>query len=202
MGVPDLLFTGFYPTITWIPFVSAGMALARLDLSQTAVQWRRAALGAALTVAAYRMSLLLAGKDALRSTAEDRPSSGGSGSMPLDSGSLEPHFPASSLFTAAAKPAKYIRWDPTGVGRLHIPPRRTAHRHQLPLSHPRPAPNERIQRLPSRSLRGSGPSPYGTAARPALRFRSRASRRLRHCAGVIDFPLSVARRQRIDLPTR
>jgi len=100
VGVRDLLFTGLYPTITWIPFVSAGMALARLDLSQTAVQWRRAALGAALTVAAYGMSLLLAGKDALRSTAEDRPSSGGSGSMPLDSGSLEPHFPASSLFTA------------------------------------------------------------------------------------------------------
>lgn len=66
------------------------MALARLDLSAAAVQRRLAALGAALTVAAYGMSLLLAGKDALRSTAEDGPSSGGSGSMPLDSGSFEP----------------------------------------------------------------------------------------------------------------
>ncbi|KUL33993.1 hypothetical protein ADL12_20920 [Streptomyces regalis] len=100
VGVLDLLFTGFYPTITWIPFVIAGMALARFDLSATAVQWRLAALGAALTVAAYSMSLLLAGKDALRSTAEDGPSSGGSGSMPLDSGSLETDFPVSSLFTA------------------------------------------------------------------------------------------------------
>ncbi|MFJ1805142.1 MULTISPECIES: DUF418 domain-containing protein [unclassified Streptomyces] len=100
VGVLDLLFTGFYPTITWIPFVIAGMALARLDLSATAVQWRLAAFGAALTVAAYGMSLLLAGKDALRSTAEDGPSSGGSGSMPLDSGSLETAFPVSSLFTA------------------------------------------------------------------------------------------------------
>ncbi|MFF7791496.1 DUF418 domain-containing protein [Streptomyces sp. NPDC007991] len=100
VGVLDLLFTGFYPTITWIPFVIAGMALARLDLSRAAVQWRLAAFGAALTVAAYGMSLLLAGKDALRSTAEDGSSSGGSGSMPLDSGSLEPHFPASSLLAA------------------------------------------------------------------------------------------------------
>lgn len=105
VGVLDLLFTGFYPTITWISFVVAGMALARLDLSKAAVQWRLAALGAALTAAAYGMSLLLAGKDALKSTAEDGPSSGGSGpmsggsgSMPLDGGSFEPQ--ASSLFTA------------------------------------------------------------------------------------------------------
>ncbi|MEV7889111.1 DUF418 domain-containing protein [Streptomyces sp. NPDC002817] len=98
VGVLDLLFTGFYPTITWIAFVIAGMALARLDLSATAVQWRLAALGAALTVAAYGMSLLLAGKDALRSTAEDGSSSGGSGSMPLDGESLRSH--ASSLLTA------------------------------------------------------------------------------------------------------
>ncbi|WP_314224629.1 DUF418 domain-containing protein [Streptomyces zaehneri] len=106
VGVLDLLLTGFYPTITWIPFVIAGMALARLDLSATAVQWRLAALGAALTVAAYGMSLLLAGKDALRSTAEDGPPSGssgslppGSGSVPLDSGSF-PDTPASSFLTA------------------------------------------------------------------------------------------------------
>ena len=98
VGVLDLLFTGFYPTITWIPFVIAGMALARLDLSATAVQRRLAALGAALTVAAYGMSLLLAGKGALRSLAEDGPSSGGSGSMPLDGGSFEPQ--ASMLLTA------------------------------------------------------------------------------------------------------
>lgn len=107
VGVVDLLFTGFYPTITWIPFVVAGMALARLDLSATAVQWRVAALGAALTVAAYGMSLLLAGKDALRSTAEDGSSSGGSGSWSgssgsasLDGGALESGLPASSLLTA------------------------------------------------------------------------------------------------------
>ncbi|GAA2404542.1 hypothetical protein GCM10010255_43570 [Streptomyces coeruleofuscus] len=86
----DLLFTGFYPTITWMSFVIAGMALARLDLSQAAVQWRLAALGAALTAAAYGMSLLLAGKDALDSLAEGGPSSGSSGSMPGSSGSMPP----------------------------------------------------------------------------------------------------------------
>ncbi|MFJ2964454.1 DUF418 domain-containing protein [Streptomyces collinus] len=105
VGVLDLLFTGFYPTITWMSFVVAGMALARLDLSQTAVQWRLAALGLALTAAAYGMSLLLAGKDALDSLAEGGGSSGssgsmsgGSGPMPPDGGSFEPQ--ASMLLTA------------------------------------------------------------------------------------------------------
>ncbi|GHC69941.1 membrane protein [Streptomyces violaceochromogenes] len=112
VGVLDLLFTGFYPTITWMSFVVAGMALARLDLSQTAVQWRMAALGLALTATAYGMSLLLAGKDALDSLAEGGGSSGssgsmsggsgsmsgGSGPMPPDGGSFEPQ--ASMLLTA------------------------------------------------------------------------------------------------------
>jgi uncharacterized membrane protein YeiB len=100
VGVLDLLLTGFYPTITWMPFVIAGMALGRLDLSAATVQRRLAALGAILTVAAYGMSLLLAGKDGLKSMAEDGPSSGGSGSVPLDSGSFEPELSASSLLTA------------------------------------------------------------------------------------------------------
>ncbi|MER8006719.1 DUF418 domain-containing protein [Streptomyces sp. NPDC094149] len=88
VGILDLLLTGFYPALTWMPFVIAGMALSRLDLSCGTVQRRLAALGAALTVTAYGMSLLLAGKSALRSLAEDGPSSSGSGSMPLDSGSI------------------------------------------------------------------------------------------------------------------
>lgn len=106
VGVLDLLLTGFYPALTWLPFVISGMALGRLDLSSGAVQRRLAALGAGLTVAAYGMSLLLAGKGALRSMAEDGPSSSGSsGSMALDSGSAPldgpfPETPASSLLTA------------------------------------------------------------------------------------------------------
>ncbi|WP_107467406.1 DUF418 domain-containing protein [Streptomyces sp. MA5143a] len=106
VGVLDLLLTGFYPALTWMSFVIAGMALGRLDLSSGTVQKRLAAFGAALTAAAYGMSLLLAGSGALRSLAEDGPSSGGSGSMPLDSASMPsggeafPGIPASSLLTA------------------------------------------------------------------------------------------------------
>ncbi len=106
VGVLDLLLTGFYPALTWMSFVIAGMALGRLDLSSGAVQRRLAALGAALTAAAYGTSLLLAGKGALRSLAEDGPSSGGSGSMPPASGSVPldggsfPDMPASLLLTA------------------------------------------------------------------------------------------------------
>ncbi|MGW2379921.1 DUF418 domain-containing protein [Streptomyces sp. NPDC001658] len=113
VGVLDLLLTGFYPALTWMSFVIAGMALGRLDLSCGTVQKRLAAFGAALTAAAYGMSLLLAGPGALRSTAEggsssggsgsasfgSMPSSGGSGSMPLDGGSF-PDMPASSLLAA------------------------------------------------------------------------------------------------------
>ncbi|UWM50692.1 DUF418 domain-containing protein [Streptomyces carpaticus] len=100
VGVLDLLLTGFYPAITWMPFVVAGMALARLDLTATAVQWRLAVLGAALTVAAYGMSLLLAGKDALRSMAEDGKSSVGSAPESFGSGSFEGHGAASDLLSA------------------------------------------------------------------------------------------------------
>ncbi|MEU3087881.1 DUF418 domain-containing protein [Streptomyces massasporeus] len=106
VGVLDLLLTGFYPALTWMSFVIAGMALGRLDLSSSSVRPRLAALGAALAVAAYGMSLLLAGKDALRSLAEDGSSSSGSGSMPSGSGSMPldggsfPEMPGSSLLTA------------------------------------------------------------------------------------------------------
>lgn len=101
VGVLDLLLTGFYPAITWISFVVAGMALGRLDLSATAVQWRLAIFGAAITVAAYGTSLLLAGSGALRSTAEDgSSSSGGSGSVPLDSGAFADKGSASGLLAA------------------------------------------------------------------------------------------------------
>ncbi|MEU3424507.1 DUF418 domain-containing protein [Streptomyces gardneri] len=102
VGVLDLLLTGFYPTITWMSFVVAGMALARLDLSAVSVQRRLAALGAALTVGAYGLSLLLAGKDALRSMAEDGKSSAGfEKASSFGSGSFEaPRRAASELLSA------------------------------------------------------------------------------------------------------
>ncbi|MET9818852.1 DUF418 domain-containing protein [Streptomyces sp. NPDC006355] len=90
VGVVDLLLTGLYPTITWMPFLIAGMALARLDLSARAVQRRLAVLGAALTVAAYGLSLLLAGKDAVFAGTGGSPSGSGSwsgGSGPWSGGS-------------------------------------------------------------------------------------------------------------------
>ncbi|MFI8932222.1 DUF418 domain-containing protein [Streptomyces sp. NPDC053474] len=103
VGVLDLLLTGFYPTITWMSFVVAGMALARLDLSAVSVQRRLAALGAALTAGAYGLSLLLAGKDALRSMAEDGKSSsaGFEKTSSFGSGSFEaPQRAASELLSA------------------------------------------------------------------------------------------------------
>ncbi|RPF35012.1 DUF418 domain-containing protein [Streptomyces sp. TLI_185] len=100
VGVLDLLLTGFYPALTWMPFVIAGMALGRMDLSAAAVQRRLAALGAGLVVGAYGLSLLLAGKNALRSTAEDMSSSGGSGAASMGSGSGEPQRALSELLTA------------------------------------------------------------------------------------------------------
>lgn len=111
VGVIDLLFTGFYPTIPWIAFVVAGMALGRVDLSASANQRRLAALGAGLTAVAYGLSLLLAGKGALRSMAEDGSSSGswsgsGSGSWSgsskpsMDSGSFDYQPSVRELFVA------------------------------------------------------------------------------------------------------
>lgn len=100
VGVLDLLLTRFYPALTWMPFVVAGMTLARLDLPAPAVQWRLAALGAALTVAAYGTSLLLAGKDALASMAEGGKPSAGPKPASFGSGSFEAQGAASDLLTA------------------------------------------------------------------------------------------------------
>ncbi|WP_185932780.1 DUF418 domain-containing protein [Streptomyces sp. WAC 01325] len=100
VGVLDLLLTGFYPALTWMPFVIAGMALGRMDLSVAAVQRRLAAIGAGLVVGAYGLSLLLAGKNALRSMAEDGSSSTGSGPASMGSGFMEPQRSFSELLSA------------------------------------------------------------------------------------------------------
>ncbi|MFH8476426.1 DUF418 domain-containing protein [Streptomyces sp. NPDC018000] len=57
-GIVSLLFTGTYPALTWIPFVIAGMAVARLDLAATAVRTRLALTGAALMITGYGGSWL------------------------------------------------------------------------------------------------------------------------------------------------
>jgi uncharacterized membrane protein YeiB len=60
-GIVALLFTGGYPALTWVPFVIAGMAVARLDLTSPAARTRLALTGltgAALAVAGYGGSWL------------------------------------------------------------------------------------------------------------------------------------------------
>ena len=54
----DLLVTGNYPALTWIPFVLAGMAVARLDVADTAVRVRLALTGAGLAALGYGGSWL------------------------------------------------------------------------------------------------------------------------------------------------
>jgi len=81
VGVLDLLLTGFYPAMTWMPFVVTGMALARLDLAVGAVRRRLAALGAGLIVLGYGASWLLL---KLFTGPETAPPPG---SFPMDSGS-------------------------------------------------------------------------------------------------------------------
>ncbi|WP_030251102.1 DUF418 domain-containing protein [Streptomyces violens] len=57
-GVLDLMFTGPYPVLTWIPFLLAGMAVAKLDLSRAAVRTRLALTGVGLAVLGYGGSWL------------------------------------------------------------------------------------------------------------------------------------------------
>lgn len=45
-GLLELLFTGEYPALTWIPFMVAGMAVARLDLTRVKARARLAGAGA------------------------------------------------------------------------------------------------------------------------------------------------------------
>ncbi|WP_369245003.1 DUF418 domain-containing protein [Streptomyces sp. R41] len=57
-GFIDLLFTGEYPVLTWMPFVIAGMAIARLDLTRGKTRARLALAGGALAVLGYSGSWL------------------------------------------------------------------------------------------------------------------------------------------------
>ncbi|MEI5102532.1 DUF418 domain-containing protein [Streptomyces sp. PmtG] len=57
-GPVSLLLTGSYPALSWLPFVIAGMAVARLDLADAAVRVRLAATGAGLAVLGYGGSWL------------------------------------------------------------------------------------------------------------------------------------------------
>lgn len=52
-GLTDLLLTGAYPVLTWLPFILAGMAVARLGLADAGLRRRFARTGAALTLLGY-----------------------------------------------------------------------------------------------------------------------------------------------------
>lgn len=57
-GVVWLLFAGTYPAVTWIPFVLAGMAVARLDLASAAIRTRLALTGVTLAAVGHGGSWL------------------------------------------------------------------------------------------------------------------------------------------------
>lgn len=57
-GLVELLFTGEYPVLTWMPFLVAGMAVARLDLTRPGTRSRLALAGGGLALLGYGGSWL------------------------------------------------------------------------------------------------------------------------------------------------
>ncbi|WP_405546791.1 DUF418 domain-containing protein [Streptomyces phaeochromogenes] len=57
-GLVELLFTGEYPVLTWMPFMIVGMVVARLDLGRAKVRARLALAGGGLAVIGYGGSWL------------------------------------------------------------------------------------------------------------------------------------------------
>jgi uncharacterized membrane protein YeiB len=106
VGVLDLLLTGLYPTITWMAFVIAGMALARLDLTAATVQRRLAALGASLTVGAYGLATLLGGTSAVLSFGGGGGPASGSGAGSMGSGSMGSGSGAGSMGSGSGGPVQ------------------------------------------------------------------------------------------------
>ncbi|PBB98888.1 DUF418 domain-containing protein [Mesorhizobium sp. WSM3862] len=56
--VLKFMVSGNYPAITWVPFVIAGMAIARLDLSTPAMRWRLGLGGVGIAVLSHGASLV------------------------------------------------------------------------------------------------------------------------------------------------
>ncbi|MEU9289484.1 hypothetical protein AB0D57_33705 [Streptomyces sp. NPDC048275] len=52
-GIVELFITGEYPVLTWLPFVIAGTAVARLDLTRPGIHAKVALLGGALAALGY-----------------------------------------------------------------------------------------------------------------------------------------------------
>jgi hypothetical protein len=111
-GPVSLFFIGGYPALTWVPFVIAGMAVARCDLTATAVRIRLALTGVALAVTGYGGSwlavrLVLGAAEAVRKAEEGA----GMSSVSPESIGIFGDTPAGMLASAAQ------RGDPVHHGR-------------------------------------------------------------------------------------
>ncbi|MDQ0752425.1 hypothetical protein QF034_006656 [Streptomyces africanus] len=123
-GPVSLFFTGGYPALTWVPFVIAGMAVARCDLAATAVRIRLALTGVALAVTGYGGSwlavrLVPGAAEAVRK-AEEGPGMSSVSSVSPDSIGIFGDTPAGMLASAPHSEATLSIVAATGVAILVI----------------------------------------------------------------------------------
>ncbi|MDQ0955432.1 putative membrane protein YeiB [Streptomyces phaeochromogenes] len=121
-GPVSLFFTGGYPALTWVPFVIAGMAVARCDLAATAVRIRLALTGVALAVTGYGGSwlavrLVPGAAEAVRKAEQGS----GMSSMPsMSSGSPMPSVSPDSIGIFGDTPAGMLAAAPHSEATLSI----------------------------------------------------------------------------------
>ncbi|MDX2678185.1 DUF418 domain-containing protein [Streptomyces sp. NY05-11A] len=124
-GIVSLLFTGGYPALTWVPFVIAGMAVARLDLAATAVRIRLALTGVALAVTGYggswlALRLVPGAGEAIREAAGGAPGMSSMSSAPPGSEGIFGDTPAGMLVASPHSEATLSIVGNTGVAILVI----------------------------------------------------------------------------------
>ncbi len=103
-GLVELLFTGEYPVLTWMSFMIAGMAVARLDLTCSRTRLRLAVAGGTLAVLGYGGSWLALHLAPHALTTVSAATDGGSASSAWWSdtvGFLEDGIPAAWLLVGA-----------------------------------------------------------------------------------------------------
>jgi hypothetical protein len=64
--VRELLVTGYYPVLTWLPFVLVGVVIGRLDLRSTATAGKLATVGAGAVALAWLVSDALVARPGVR----------------------------------------------------------------------------------------------------------------------------------------
>ncbi|MFG2376865.1 hypothetical protein ACGFY9_36045 [Streptomyces sp. NPDC048504] len=102
----ELLFTGAYLVLTWMPFMVAGMALSRADLTRPRLHARLLLAGGALTVLGYGGSWLALHLVPHALTAIGAATNGGSASSAWWSGTvgdLGDNTPAAWLLVATPR---------------------------------------------------------------------------------------------------